>query len=263
MNQPSNSPSLTDQFREMQKEAAILEQTIQHRKSELQAVQRKLTDLQTEFDRKTLRLLEEQSETLDKSKRILIDEQADIRDQIERQKRVIERNTSQILGFEIAVVELNEVIAGIHSEMNSAEAKLNDTKALNDELIKQNSQLGLARDLVLSEISSLDTARSIAQTATMESEALKMRLIEDVQSLEVEHDEKVQDKEKSIALIDAKILESSQQLDLVQDKERLIRGDLATWQRTLEEKDKNLRIRERKVDEGENKIVNNASLMNL
>lgn len=161
------------------------------------------------------------------------------------------------------MVELNEVIAGIHSEMNSAEAKLNDTKALNDELIKQNSQLGLARDLVLSEISSLDTARSIAQTATMESEALKMRLIEDVQSLEVEHDEKVQDKEKSIALIDAKILESSQQLDLVQDKERLIRGDLATWQRTLEEKDKNLRIRERKVDEGENKIVNNASLMNL
>lgn len=161
------------------------------------------------------------------------------------------------------MVELNEVIAGIHAEMNSAEAKLNDTKALNDELIKQNSQLGLARDLVLSEISSLDTARSIAQTATMESEALKMRLIEDVQSLEVEHDEKVQDKEKSIALIDAKILESSQQLDLVQDKERLIRGDLATWQRTLEEKDKNLRIRERKVDEGENKIVNNASLMNL
>lgn len=70
-------------------------------------------------------------------------------------------------------------------------------------------------------------------------------------------------RERKLQTLAAKILEKAQLLEKQEQEDMITRQSLATWQRTLEEKDKNLRIRESKVEQGEGKLIQNSNLLNL
>lgn len=74
---------------------------------------------------------------------------------------------------------------------------------------------------------------------------------------------KINGKEAKIKLLDAKTLKITQDLEERQRVELSTRDDIAKMRREINERDKNLRIREAKVEQGEDKIINNANLMNL
>lgn len=240
-----------------------MEQTIQHRKSEVQAVQKKISNLQTEFDRQSIHLLAKQTATADASKALFYQEQADLRVEIETQKHIIDRNNAKITEHENKLESLNGARGQLKYEIEREEIALTSTKQETDRLLRENSQLEASKDLLQSEIGELSGDRSQLQSEITDHEAVKMRLIEDIRALEAEYERDKLAKDENIAKLNASILDLSQNLDLIQEKERLIRTDLATWQRSLDEKDKNLRIRELKVEQGENKIVQNAGLLNL
>lgn len=71
------------------------------------------------------------------------------------------------------------------------------------------------------------------------------------------------DKEKKLGLLNAKLLAVTTQIKQHIEEDMMIRRSLANWQKQLEERDQNLRMREAKVEQGEDKIVRNANLMNL
>lgn len=80
---------------------------------------------------------------------------------------------------------------------------------------------------------------------------------------EAEYADKTASKEKIIQTLDTKILAVTQALEERQLAETSTRDELAKMQRTLDERDRNLRIRETKVEQGESKLIQNANLMNL
>lgn len=186
-----------------------------------------------------------------------------LKKEIDEQSSILEKNTSKIVGNQAAIEELKEVQNILHDEINAAEIKLSETAQKNERLAKENNQIVLQIDSLNSDAAALSQTNNVLQQDIAQSEALKMRLDEDIQTLESDYEQEKATKEVSISKLDVKLLDKSQELDLIQDKERLIRTDLASWQRSLEEKDKNLRLREVKVEEGENKIVTNANLLNL
>lgn len=74
---------------------------------------------------------------------------------------------------------------------------------------------------------------------------------------------KVADKEAALKILDTKLLTVTQTLEERQHAEESTRDDLAKRQRILDERDRNLRIREAKVEQGENKLIQNSNLLNL
>lgn len=73
----------------------------------------------------------------------------------------------------------------------------------------------------------------------------------------------VDEKQAAIAKLDASLLDRTQFIEALRQEESVLRSSMAAWQKTLEEKDKNLRIREQKVELGENKLIQNSNLLNL
>jgi chromosome segregation ATPase len=91
----------------------------------------------------------------------------------------------------------------------------------------------------------------------------KVRYEDSIASLEKVQTEKVDGYEKTIALLEAKKESLSKEIIENRSQDDKIRENLASWGRTLEEKDKNLRIREAAVAEKEKAIVRNYNLLNL
>lgn len=81
--------------------------------------------------------------------------------------------------------------------------------------------------------------------------------------LEEEYTAKLAEKEKSLALLDAKLLDRANQLQQNSDQFTIEKDRLATWQKQLDVRDKNLRVREINVETGESKLIQNSNLLNL
>lgn len=258
-----NSPNLSDQLKKMQTEAQTLEQKIQHRKNEAQAVQESLTQLQAEFDRNTIRLLAEQTATLDATKVIFENEQADLKETIEKQSLVIDRNNTKITEQDKALELATNAVSQIIYEIEREERALTDAKQQTDKLIRSKSELSADKLALELSITLLEERKLTVETEAVEQIKAKGLIIDDINELQEVYDKDKLDKDQTIAFLNTKILDLSQKATVIQDKERLIRTDLATWQESLAEKDKNLRLRERKVEQGEDKIVQNANLLNL
>lgn len=70
-------------------------------------------------------------------------------------------------------------------------------------------------------------------------------------------------KEHDLALLDAKTLDLAQNIEQREEEVNQIRDKFANWQKELEKRDSNLRIREAKVKMGEDKLLTNSDLLNL
>lgn len=80
---------------------------------------------------------------------------------------------------------------------------------------------------------------------------------------QIEYATKIANKEEILKNLNANLLKITQELDEKQRIESSIRDELAVTHRLQDERDKNLRVREAKIEQGESKLIQNANLMNL
>jgi chromosome segregation ATPase len=248
---------------QLQKQAEIAEQTAAHKNAEVQAAQEKLNKLQASFDADTARLTAVQAEKL----RTI---HQDIENTIQRRHTVCEALQQSINEATAELDTLETEIEAMKTTITAVRADLRTTKAALKATEQQLAEVQGAVAIAINEKSRLELEVSALETA-------KLQLIEDSASLdgqitgrkgeldtiEAEYAAKVADKEAAITLLDAKLLDRGNDIERLNHQEETLRQDLVAWQRRLEEQDKNLRIREAKVNIGEDKIVQNSQLMNL
>lgn len=101
------------------------------------------------------------------------------------------------------------------------------------------------------------------EESIIKTEERKTQVEFELSTLESDYEVKKTEKELKITQLDSRIVELATTLDERRKEELITRSDLAIMSKALEERDRNLRIREEKVNQGENKLVQNSSLLNL
>lgn len=255
--------SVSQQLANLQKESEILEQTVQLRNAEVQAAQSELSKLQDQIASKTSRLLKEQAETLEIERTALISaiesrkpELIKINKEItilETKKQRLEsdvlsittelKNTLEITKASITehdiltnqIIVLEEIINGLKIDKNQLEMSLKESEE--SEIDIKSSILGAQNDLKIYE--------------------------ERLNTVKLEYSSKLSEKEEKLSLLDTKILMRANEIEQQHKNEEQTRNDLAIRQKSLDEWDKNLRIREEKVAMGEDKLIRHSNLLKL
>lgn len=241
----------------------MLETQVQHRKNELQAAQSRLDNLPKEIEKKTAELLKVQAKKLADSHVKLKATITELESRTETQKDTITANANSITQLKNEIDTKKTALAGVETATKEASDKL-------IEILTKVEQTNGAIRTQESRKHSLETENSFLETTKHTLEESITELQDKIVALEVQisfldtiYDEKVTAKENSIAKLDAKILKSTQDVETVLKEQDLIRNDFALWQKGLDERDRNLRLREMKVQQGEEKIVSNSALLNI
>lgn len=262
MSKPSPT-SLEGQLTRLQKEARIATDLAFSKNAEVKVAQGKLNSLEDEIGRKTIRLLNEQAKTV-----------AEARLQLEAD---IGAAKDELSSTKDAVRTVKASLVAVTGELSSAEEQLSHVKG---EIVAQTRQLGTVKDDVTvmeRKLEHLDRDRQTLDTAIDALTTEKSRLNEELPPLReqaallvgrIDDAEKAlaqltDKRERQIETLDTLILQKTQQLEAMKLEETATRDYLASWERTLGERDTNLRLREAKVQDGESKLVRNADLLNL
>lgn len=240
-----------------------METQIQHRTSELQATQSSLDTLKEVIDKRTESLLKAQEKRLQDAADLLNANLEDLKSRIEAQQKIISENIK-------AIDQLSE-------EKRAAEEARQVVKATSDETLRilahnlseveQAKQDGVVleqqKTALQAEYSHLEQQKPALESEITDLEAKKAQLIQVTADLDTLYSQKTVEKEKGLNLLDAKVLEASQKVQTAQAELQLMRDDYATMQKLMDERDRNLRIRESKVELGEGKLVSNSALLEL
>jgi chromosome segregation ATPase len=257
------SLDLTTQLDQLLKQAAIAEQTVQHRNAELLVVQEKINQLQTKFDVETTRLLADQTEIL-----LKVREPIEKEIQASKDELVVLRQDIALLVQERDLLDkyINVNQVDLHKSRETVTALNNTAQEVKSEVDRTNQIIvnlnadKTATELRISELSSEEN-RLKTSIATCQDTFVEWQ--QRIDNAEADYTARTADKEATVKLLDAKILKVTQELEERQRIEASTRDELAKMQRTLSERDQNLRIREAKVEQGETKLVQNANLMSL
>lgn len=156
---------------------------------------------------------------------------------------------------ETASVKQNDLVAANTQIMGA----MQQSRRIIEAVKASETQLqGLQRD-----IGTAEEQKRALESRLETLQATKDSLAHKIATLDADYNQRVAEKGKIVEILDAKILDLSQQAENFAIQENAVRRDLATTQKMLEERDKNLRVRELKVEQGEGKLVANANLMNL
>lgn len=158
---------------------------------------------------------------------------------IERQNKIAQQTNATLRETNLA---LESQIAVNKEELVNLDAKEIMTNSAIIELNQQKEELETSSDILSKHI-------------TDKSEQLT-NLEKDFESLKGQFD-------KEISMLELKKQDLSQQIMDNRLNDDKIRENLANWQHNLDEKDKNLRIREAKATEQEQSIIRNYNLLNL
>lgn len=222
-----------------------------------------MINLQSEFDSKTTQLLAEQESTLEEAKRSLFKELDVLKVKIQSQEGAITDNTSEIILQEEALEGFLSLAKEANNKLSVAENRLAEVNERTEHSLTENKHQSDVKELLQADISELEADNNALHSEITENEALRMKLIEDIQVLETEFQIESADKEKKIQLLDAQILDKVSRSDEITRNEYTTRSDIALQLRNIDEKDRNLRIREQKVEMGEAKLIQNSNLLNL
>ncbi len=247
----------------MQQEAEVLQTQIHHRKSELLAVQKKSDNQKKLFERQTEELLKQQKAELDKQRQEFDVEleikqkqltalESDIdtakgilgqlRDQITSQTTVLEQSDKDLKIAQATLRETNQAIDNQNRELEKLQV---DKTHLDESIINADETL----QRVFGEINNLKPQ--------------KKELEDKIVALNTAWAEEKAKKERSIAILDGKLLSLTQNIEQTEKQEEQTRNDMAVWAKKLEAREQNLRIREAKATQDEDKIVRNSNLLNL
>lgn len=222
-----------------------------------------MNSLQAKFNSETARLTAEQEATLKEAIIPLKAELQRLKSDIIKQNQLLTGNIPKIQAHKDEIRALEETASVKQNDLIAADTQLRGVMQrlahVTEEVKASETQLQLLQQHI-------GTAEEQKRTLESELEALqgsKDNLGHKIMTLDADYDQKATEKSKIVAILDTKILDLSQRAEEFEGQEEAIRQNLADWQKVLEARDKNLRIREVKVEQGEDKLVANANLMNL
>lgn len=151
---------------------------------------------------------------------------------------------------------LTQTYNDLRAETRTLQSEITILKTTGESLSQQ-------KQLVGEELSNLkDTQAKLMQEQTaLESQIQGKKA--DLSGLSEEFTTKQAEFEQELSILEAKKQKISQEIIDNKAKDEVVRENLSNWSKTLDEKDKNLRIREAKVAEKEKAIVRNYNLLNL
>lgn len=198
--------------------------------------------------------------------------------------RITEETRLKLDKLQISINEKDfELAAGIkqHEEaqdllkplLEHNEALLGENKSLTDKnnklekvIEEQNTLLYSLKDERLTIASEISTLKEDKNVLTNTRDALKVDyhlLEENIKILKCEFESTKSKNEEQIAILTARKAQILTDIEVEQKKIENALHDIATRHKILEDRDQNLRIREAKVENGENSIMRNSELLNL
>ncbi len=147
----------------------------------------------------------------------------------------------------------------VQEQKTILDTTLNERKEVeqfNKELISHKQQL-------IKDIGVMDDKKTVLKQEIEALNIQKSDISSKILGIDNEYRDKIAEKEQLLKQLDAKLLDVTTSIRQFKEEEATARTQLATWRKTLEEKDQNLRLREQKVEQGENKLINNSNLLNL
>lgn len=260
----SNSQnSVAGQLDSLRKEAEILEQKVSHKNAELQAAQRKLSSLSDEYASQTEKLVHKQRKTLTSE---AIPLRAEI-DSLEVTIKKAENSLSDIKNdLDVTNAEFLErtiKLADINVEISMTLKRLSDVEEEYESLCASSESLTTQNAALMTANADLIENNRVSQEALIALQEKVSALESKIISYNTEYDDKITDKEYQLHILDAKLLEKANQASEINNNDMKTRQDLAVRAKLLDEKDKNIRVREQKVQQGEEKLIRNSNLMDL
>lgn len=231
--------------------------------AEVQAAQEKLESIRLAIHKETERLLLEQRTRLNTVSHELekgITQQNIVLTEL---TQTVSNTKCEYSSLQSYIVEATNTLELVKKDITDAKQEYSSLKQSSTQenerilhLKDQKSQLEIA-------VSTLKT-ESIAETSVLSKLKDTKDILESkIADLEVEYDKKAAEKEEKQAILNTKLLISRQELEQHQQQDTVVRDELAKWQKRLEERDTNLRVRERKVEDSETKLIHNANLLEL
>lgn len=192
-------------------------------------------------------------------------------------KIVIANKVSEVKTLDSEIVEKETKIESLQNEINTAKYDLDKIFVDIDESKQSLLEVEKQKTSVLESIqplkNKLDQINRDIETSSNtltdikveieQEESTLSQLKYDIKNLNLQYESDKNEKENIISDLNAKLLNITQSIEEKTQEFDKQRTDLAQWQSMLEQRDKNLRLRELKVEEGENKIVQNHNLLNL
>ncbi len=171
---------------------------------------------------------------------------------------------------------LNDLVQ-LRAEIKALERKKAIELQINADLKAENIDLSSAIKVARDEITRLDTTETEATERISALTSKETKLTESTGDLTLEIEAKTEaltnlDAEfvateekhnRNIGILTSKLQDLSEQIMQNRADDEQVRDNLAKWERSLGEKDKNLRTREARVSEQEKSIARNYNLLNL
>lgn len=233
------------------------------RKNEVLAAQKKLDSLEIKINIETEKLLAERTEKLGAAQKILDDVTKEIVEQADlfQQARGAQEHTysfaeAEIQNLEYTKDKLNEVLTSLARQKSDLTVSIDKQMALLSTQKTENETLRTSIPLLIIEKEALET--EILGLRAYKAELVKKntKVLEDYKA-------ETTQKERLLDNIDIKIHEKTQLLERQIDELQIVRNAMAKRQLELDEREKNLRLRETKVEQSEDKLLINANLLNL
>lgn len=258
-----HSQDLTSQLKEMHQQAQNLEMTIQHRQHEITASEQTLATLDRKIENQTKQLLVHQAAQLKEQKDRYKTAILTKRKQLKALEEAVQTTTTELGAVDSLIKEAQDVLRRLNDERIELTKQITDCKATCNDF---QADIHLRQDELHSvevRISQKEEELALCTHALGETRALLHAKEAALTTIEEDYAQKTAKREANIALLDKKLLTRAQELESFKGYEEETRQQLTETQKTLDERDKLLRIREAKVAEGEAKLVQHSNLMNL
>lgn len=260
-NLSQDSPSKI--MEDLAKQAQTLETTIHHRKSELATIKQEIVTAKQQSDLKVRKIRADSEALVD---------------------RLTEQTRIKLDKLQVSINEKDfELAAGI-KQHEEAQNLLKPLLERNENLIKENKSLTDKNNklekvieeqetllyslkderlTIASEISVLKEDKETLVSTVNVLKADHHLIEEDIRVLKSEFESTKSKNEEQIAVLTARKAQILTDIEVEQKKIENALHDIATRHKILEDRDQNIRIREAKVETGENSIMRNSELLNL
>lgn len=234
-----------------------------HRNAEVQAAQKQLDNLAEHTHKRTKQLLEEQ--------------EAVLTNDYEKLAKKVRGEAMRLdaLVSELDVLNQEKIQAQKHirEQKDALQLLLDEKKRLDYDISKSNSELKETWDSVNAlrdEVLALESTKSelimqihASNNKIDENKETILMLEAQLDTLRTKHASKKAKYEHEIAILTTQYVDITEKIEESKANEHIIREQLVARSIALDEREKNLRIREQKVEQNEQRILANSNLLNL
>lgn len=172
---------------------------------------------------------------------------------------------------------IQDTINDVKSQLNDIEHEKSVLTVSNNELRNENrnlqSEITVAKNdietysehkqTLTKEIATLSVSKEQLDTDMIVLEGRFEGKTAEINQLEQDYTRKTDEYNNQLSILESQKQDIMQEIIDNRAQQDGVRDNLSKWSKTLDEKDKNLRIREAKVDQKEKSIIRNYNLLNL